>query len=70
MEQPKRSPVIINRRGNRVEIEMRETGDVLAWGWIGDDETMETIADLLSAKRLPQDAERLRSMVVAARRAR
>ena len=62
------SPVRIVRRGTLVEIEIRETGDVLAHCSIGDDKAIETIADILSAKRLPEDAMRLRQMAQDARR--
>jgi hypothetical protein len=62
------SPVVIQRRGNKIEVEMRETGDLLAWCWIGDDSTLETIADILSAKRLGSDADKLRQMAMDARR--
>ena len=34
----------------------------------GDDDTVERIADILSAKRLPEDAMRLRRMAMDARR--
>lgn len=52
-----------------MEIENRETGDLITWGWIGDDLAMERMADELSAGRLGRDAEKLRQMVVDARRA-
>jgi hypothetical protein len=65
---PKTSPVVIQRLGNKIEIEHRETGELLAWCWIGDDVSVETIADLLSAKRLGADAMKLRQMVQDARR--
>lgn len=66
------SPIIIRTRKEayrtRVEIEHRETGDVLAWCWLGDDSAIETIADILSAKKLPKDAMKLRQMAMDARR--
>lgn len=68
MVKQRTSPVVIQRRGNKIEVEMRESGDLLAWCWIGDDLSVETIADLLSAKRLGPDAEKLRQMVVDARK--
>jgi hypothetical protein len=55
-------------KDNRVEVRHNKTGDLLAWCYIGDDETLETIADLLSAKGLPQAAEKLRQMGMDARR--
>ncbi len=58
-----KSPVIIRmRKNNFVVVEMRESGDVLAYCQIGDDDNVERIADILSAKRLPADAMRLRKM--------
>ena len=63
----KTSPVVIQMRGNRLEVEHRETGELLAACWIGDDLAVEDIADSLSAKRLPRDAEKLRKMVQDAR---
>lgn len=66
MEKP--SPVQIIRQGTKVTIEMASTGAVLAVCAIGDDETLEMIADLLSSKRLPEDAMRLRKMAQDARK--
>lgn len=66
----KPSPVLIVRSGNILEVEHRETGEVLARCFIGDDLAVEDIADSLSAKRLPRDAEKVRQMVQDARRAR
>lgn len=68
MAKPSKSPVLIQRRGNLVEVESRETGNVLARFAIGDEQTLETVADLLSAKRLPADAMKLRQMAVDARK--
>lgn len=65
----KRSPVLIQRRGNRIEVEHRESGELLAHCFIGDDLAVEDIADSLSAKRLGREAEQLRKMVGDARRA-
>lgn len=67
MEKQRTSPVLIQRSGNRIEIEHRETGEVLAHCLIGDELAVEAIADALSAKRLGRDAEKLRQMVEAAR---
>lgn len=64
----KKSPVLIQRRGNKIEVEHRETGELLAACWIGDDFAVEDIADSLSAKRLGRDAEKLRQMIQDARR--
>lgn len=64
----KPSPILFQRRGNKVEIEHRETGELLAWCWIGDDLMVEKIADILSMKRLPEDAMKLRQMAVDARK--
>ncbi len=65
-----RSPVIVRRRKQRIEIEVRETGDVLAYCDIGDDDNLERIADILSEKRLPDDAMKLRKMRDDARKRR
>ena len=67
------SPIRISTRhvkgkGQRVEIEFRATGDIVAHCWLGDDDNIERIADILSAKRLPEDAARLRQMAMDARR--
>lgn len=51
-----------------MEIEHRQSGDVLAEFWIGDDVAVETVADILSAKRLPREAMQLRQMAMDARR--
>lgn len=64
----KDSPVQIIRQGTKVTIELASTGSVLAVCAIGDDETLEKIADLLSSKRLPADAMRLRKMAQDARK--
>lgn len=69
----KQSPIYIRTRrvkgaGDRIEIESRATGDVLAYCFIGDDESLERIADILSSKRLPNEAMRLRQMAMDARR--
>jgi hypothetical protein len=70
MDATKKSPVVISLRKNRITVERRDTGDVLAHCMIGDDENVERIADILSAKRLPEDAMKLRQMAKDARRAR
>ncbi len=62
------SPIRISLRRNQVEITSRDTGDTLAYCMIGDDDMVERIADILSAKRLPEDAARLRQMAMDARR--
>lgn len=67
MEKPRTSPILIQRRGNRIEIEHRETGELLAHCFIGDDLSVEAIADTLSAKRLGREAEQLRQMVSQSR---
>ncbi len=59
--------VLIERRGNRVEIRHSETDDLLAHCMIGDDEAVEQIADILSSKRLPDKAMELRRMAQDAR---
>ncbi len=64
----KESPVIIRRRGTLVEVERAETGDVLAHCRIGDDASMEAIADILSAKGLPREAMAMRQLMMDARR--
>ena len=68
-EMAKTSPILFQRRGNRIEIEHRETGELLAEFWIGDDIAVETVADILSAKRLPEEAMKLRQMATDSRRA-
>src|ERR1700748_3835697 len=52
-----------------IEITHAQTGELLATCMIGDDYSVERIADLLSAKRLWREANRLRSMVQMLRRA-
>lgn len=66
----KDSPILIRRRGTLVEVEMAETGDVLAHCQIGDDAAVERIADILSAKRLPHEAQALRKLMMDARHGR
>lgn len=51
-----------------IEITHAKTGKLLATCMIGDDYHVEKIADLLSAKRLWREANRLRSMVQILRR--
>ena len=68
MHQPTSSPVLIQMRGNRLEVEMRDTGDLLAACWIGDDYAVENIADTLSAKRLWREADKVRALLMAARK--
>lgn len=46
-----------------IEITHAKTGQLLATCMIGDDHSVETIADLLSAKRCWREANTLRSMV-------
>ena len=46
-----------------VEVTSAKTGDLLAWSQIGNDAGVEAIADILSAKGLWREANRLRSMV-------
>ena len=59
----KDSPIIIHlRKGTLIEIEHAQTGDVLAYCQIGDDNAVERIADILSAKRLPREAAALRKL--------
>lgn len=65
------SPVIIqwDRKKNLLKVEDRESGTVLARCYIGDDLMVESIADSLSAKRLPKDADKVRQILMDARRA-
>jgi hypothetical protein len=70
-----KSPIQIHRytsgvRKHRVEVELKATGAVLASCYIGDDEAMETIADLLSAKGLAREAMALRKLMTDARKVR
>lgn len=46
-----------------IEVRHAKTNELLATCMIGDDYTVEKIADTLSAKRLWREANRLRSMV-------
>jgi hypothetical protein len=46
-----------------VEIRDARTNELLAWCMTGDDDSIDRIADILSAKRLPREAMRLREMV-------
>lgn len=50
-----------------IEIRHAKTDELLATCMIGDDHSVEKIADLLSAKRLWREANRLRSMVQSLR---
>lgn len=61
--------VDITVRNNRVEVRHMETDELLAWCYIGHDEDVEMIADMLSAKRLPKEAAKLRRMAMDARKA-
>lgn len=56
-------------KDNRVEVRHVKDGSLLAWCYIGDDDTLETIADLLSAKKQAAAAMKLRQMALDARRA-
>ena len=69
------SPITIRLRTEKdkrtatlVEIESNESGQLLAHCQIGDDANMERIADILSAKRLPREAEAIRRIMMEARR--
>jgi hypothetical protein len=55
-------------KDNRVEVRQLSDGSLLAWCYVGDDATLETIADLLSSKGQPQAAEKLRQIGMDARR--
>jgi hypothetical protein len=54
--------VRLQRSGNLVEIIHTQTHAVLAWCFIGDEDNVERIADILSAKRLGAAAQELREM--------
>ena len=54
--------VRLQRRDNLVEVIHTQTHEVLAWCFIGDDDNVERIADILSAKRLGWAAQELREM--------
>jgi hypothetical protein len=58
-----KSPIKIHLAGTRVEIEHAATGEILAHCQIGDDDAVETIADILSAKRLSREAMALRNLM-------
>ncbi len=60
--------VKIVKHGNKLEVELLSTGDVLAWCFIGDDDRVEFIADMLSSKRQPEAAAKLRQMAQDARK--
>jgi len=69
------SPVLIHhyRNGDKkhlVEVEHAQTGRILASCMIGDDEGMERLADLLSAKKLPREAMAIRNLMREARKVR
>jgi hypothetical protein len=49
------------RKDNFVEIFHRDSGQRLAWCFIGDDESVEKIAEILSAKYLGTAAMELRA---------
>jgi len=51
-----------------LEVEHVESGEVVLKCFIGDDESVERIADFLSSKRYPEAAERVRQLVREARR--
>jgi hypothetical protein len=63
MVKPKTSPVYIQIRNNKLQVESRETGDLLACCFLGDEAMVESIADSLSARRLGKDAEKVRRLV-------
>jgi len=54
--------VRIERRGNLAEVIHTQTHAVLAWCFLGDEENVECIADILSSKRLGAAAMELREM--------
>ena len=62
-------PVDVYRDGQKIKVELGSTGELLAWCYIGDDTSVEAIADLLSAKRLPRAAAKVRQMAMDARKA-
>lgn len=64
-----KSPVIIRRSKQRIEVESRDTGDILATCNIGDELMCERIADILSSKYLGAAAMEFREMVQQDRRA-
>lgn len=53
-----------------IEILDARTGALLAWCQTGDDDMVQKIADILSAKRLPREAMRLRQIVMDLRKVR
>jgi hypothetical protein len=68
---PAKEPVDIyrdNRNANRLIVEDTRDGNILAWCYVGDDENVEAIADLLSVKRLPNSAMKFRQMAMDARK--
>lgn len=78
MERPPRKDRIAVRRTTRkvdgdpahmLEVEHTESGEVILRCFIGDDSSVERIADFLSAKRYPEAAAQMRVLVRDARRA-
>lgn len=63
-----RDSVIMRLRRNVLEVEHSRTGEMLATCEIGDDETVERIADILSSKGLREEAGALRRLRDDARR--
>lgn len=67
----KTSPFVIqwDKKKNLLKLETREEGALVAQAYTGDDNGVERIADFLSAKRLPKDAQKVRQILRDARRA-
>lgn len=63
-----KSPVQIRRKGDLIEIVDRRNRALLAWCFIGDDDNLERIADILSQKGQPHAAMELRELARSDRR--
>ena len=64
MDRWTRAPLLVDM----IEVEHKDSGDVLARCAIGDDEAVERIADLLSTKRQPEAAMQVRQIAQDARK--
>ena len=61
------SQVLLKRKAHLVEVLDKHSGAVLAWCYLGDEENLERIADILSAKGQGAAAMELRDMARADR---
>lgn len=63
-----RNYVELKRRGLMVDVIDKRSGEVLAWCFLGDEDNLEKIADILSEKKQPQAAQELRELARGDRR--